>query len=63
MTQAQTILRQLSAWGLSDSAIAPILNCRVATINDIRHGKQTGRNITPRLQKMVRLVQENYALL
>lgn len=60
MTRAQQIVQQLHEIGLSDAAIARIVCCRAHTIWRIRHGQESGRNIFPRLQRVVQLIQENY---
>jgi predicted membrane channel-forming protein YqfA (hemolysin III family) len=58
---AQEIVQALYEWGLSETAIALLVCCSRSTIWHIRQGQQSGRNILPRLDKLVALIQENAA--
>jgi hypothetical protein len=59
---AQQIIQALREWGLSETTIARLLCCSRSTIWHIAHGQQSGRNILPRLDKLVALIQENERL-
>lgn len=59
-TAAQQIVRWLHAYGLSDETIATIINCDRSTINRIRHACQSGRNLPPRLARLLRVMRDKY---
>jgi hypothetical protein len=60
-TPAQQIVRWLYNKGLSDETIATVINCHGTTINKIRHARESGRNLEPRLRALFALMRECYA--
>jgi hypothetical protein len=59
---AQQTVRELIAWGLSETVIARLVFCSRSTIWHVAQGQQSGRNIQPRLIKLVTLIHENARL-
>lgn len=55
----QEIVQALHTYGLNDKSIALLVCCSRSTIWHIRIGEQSGRNIAPRLQQVVKVIQEN----
>ena len=55
----QEIVSALREYGLSDTAIALLVCCSRSIVWHIRVGEQSGRNILPRLQNVVQVIQEN----
>ncbi len=59
---AQEIVQAFHDIGLADTTIARLVHCSPGTIWRIRQGEESGRNISPRLQNIVRAIQENERL-
>jgi hypothetical protein len=57
-TEAQKFVRWLHDAGLSDKMIATVVNCHVVTVNRIRNGRVSGRNLEPRLWELYTLMRK-----
>ena len=60
-TQAQQMVRSLYDQGLSDQSIADMCASTPGTVNKIRHGRESGRNLERRLRRLCETIQQNYA--
>ncbi len=60
-TPAQQMARELYNHGLSDQTIADLIAATQGTVNKIRHGRQSGRNLERRLRRLCETVNRNFA--
>lgn len=60
-TDAQHAISSLHAFGLSDATIAKLLASTAGTVNKIRHGHESGRNLEPRIVRLCETINANYA--
>jgi hypothetical protein len=61
MTPAQQMVRELYEHGLTDQSMADICACASETINRIRHGRLSGRNLEKRIARVYGALQQNVA--
>lgn len=59
-TDAQQMVRALHEMGLSDDTIALLAASTQGTINKIRHGHESGRNLAPRLARLCETINAIY---
>jgi hypothetical protein len=60
-TAAQQMVCALYEHGLSDQTIADLIAATQGTVNKIRHGHQSGRNLERRLRRMCETINRNFA--
>jgi len=60
LTPARDMVEGLHDWGLSDAVIALLIASTQGTINKVRHGRYSGRNIAPRLARLREAIHANY---
>lgn len=56
---AQQMIRVLYDAGLSDQSIADMVCCTVGTINRLRHGRESGRNLERRIARVYETLRAN----
>jgi hypothetical protein len=60
-TMAQQMVRSLHERRFSDQTIADLIAATPGTVNKIRHGHQSGRNLERRLSRLCETINRNYA--
>lgn len=59
-TDAQKAAATLHNFGLSDAVIAKLCASTAGTVNKLRHGHASGRNLEPKLIRLCETINANY---